>query len=256
MVRLHPAPPVTACVRSSFLPKARLFSAGERPKPLCRDLPGTKIDGKQKSLSAGLRKSHETLVIFPVFMNTLVGYVIAKYKFKARGIYYGIIVFSMTIPTLGATSAIFKLYSDLNLYDTGPLLLFVTSLGAGGMNFLVMHAYFRNVPWEYAEAAFMDGAGHFMVFLRIMLPMALPAMGAIALIAGIGAWNEYMNVLMYMPSTPTLASGLYGLSTTLPRLGNTPAYYAALVIALIPILVIFCIFSDKIMRNFSVGGLK
>ena len=195
-------------------------------------------------------------VIFPVFMNTLVGYVIAKYKFKARGIYYGIIVFSMTIPTLGATSAIFKLYSDLNLYDTGPLLLFVTSLGAGGMNFLVMHAYFRNVPWEYAEAAFMDGAGHFMVFLRIMLPMALPAMGAIALIAGIGAWNEYMNVLMYMPSTPTLASGLYGLSTTLPRLGNTPAYYAALVIALIPILVIFCIFSDKIMRNFSVGGLK
>ncbi|MFR6641464.1 MAG: hypothetical protein ACLUSP_09205 [Christensenellales bacterium] len=73
---------------------------------------------------------------------------------------------------------------------------------------------------------------------------------------GIGAWNAYMDVLLYNPDWPTLASGLYGLSRTLPRLGNTPAYYAALVIALIPILVLFCIFSDKIMKNFSVGGLK
>ena len=195
-------------------------------------------------------------VILPVFMNTLVGYVISKYKFKARNIFYAVIIFSMTIPTLGTTSAIFKLYSDLNLYDTGPLLLIITNLGAGGMNFLVMYAYYKNVPWEYAEAAFVDGAGHLDIFLRIMIPIACPAMVAIGLISGIGAWNEYMNVLMYMPSTPTLASGLYGLSLTLPREGNTPAYYAALVIALIPILVIFGIFSDKIMQNFSVGGIK
>lgn len=190
------------------------------------------------------------------FMNALVGYVVSKYKFKARNIYYGVIIFSMTIPIMGTTGATFKLYSDLNLYDKGPLLQFVANMGAGGMNFLVMYAFFKNVSWEYAEAAFMDGADHFTVFLRIMLPMAKPAMGAIALISGIGLWNEYMNVLMFMPSTPTLASGLYGLSTTLPRLGNTPAYYAALVIALVPILIIFCLFSDKIMQNFSVGGLK
>lgn len=86
--------------------------------------------------------------------------------------------------------------------------------------------------------------------------MAVPVVGALALLNGIGAWNAYMDVLLYNPDWPTLASGLYGLSRTLPRLGNTPAYYAALVIALIPILVLFCIFSDKIMKNFSVGGLK
>lgn len=143
-----------------------------------------------------------------------------------------------------------------NFVKVNHLLHFVTHLGAGGVGFLVIYAFFKNISWEYAEAAFIDGAGHFTVFFKIMLPMAVPVVGALALLNGIGAWNAYMDVLLYNPDWPTLASGLYGLSRTLPRLGNTPAYYAALVIALIPILVLFCIFSDKIMKNFSVGGLK
>lgn len=192
----------------------------------------------------------------PLMANICVGYAVSKYKFKARNLYYGVLIFCMTVPIIGTTGATLQLYSDLGLYNTGPLLHLVTHLGAGGIGFLVIYAFYKNVSWEYAEAAFIDGAGHFTVFFRIMIPMAIPAMGALALINGIAAWNTYMDVLLYNPDWPTLASGLYGLSRTLPRLGNTPAYYAALVIALIPILVIFCIFSDKIMQNFSIGGLK
>ena len=185
----------------------------------------------------------------PLFMNICVGYAVSKYKFRLRNVYYGVIVFCMTVPIIGTTGATMQLYSNL-------LLHFVTHLGAGGVGFLVIYAFFKNISWEYAEAALIDGAGHFTVFFKIMLPMAVPVVGALALLNGIGAWNAYMDVLLYNPDWPTLASGLYGLSRTLPRLGNTPAYYAALVIALIPILVLFCIFSDKIMKNFSVGGLK
>lgn len=192
----------------------------------------------------------------PLFMNICVGYAVSKYKFKLRNVYYGVIVFCMTVPVIGTTGATMQLYSNLGLYNTGPLLHFITHLGAGGVGFLVIYAFFKNISWEYAEAAFIDGGGHFTVFFKIMLPMAVPVVGALALLNGIGAWNAYMDVLLYNPDWPTLASGLYGLSRTLPRLGNTPAYYAALVIALIPILVLFCIFSDKIMKNFSVGGLK
>ena len=194
--------------------------------------------------------------VFPIFMNTCVGYAVSKYKFKARNVYYGVLIFCMTVPIIGTTGATLKLYSDIGIYNTGPVLQIFTHLGAGGVGFLVLYAFFKNISWEYAEAAFIDGAGHFTVFFRIMIPMAIPAMGALMLLNGISAWNSYMDVLMYNPGWPTLASGLYGLSRTLPRLGNTPAYYAALIIALIPILVIFSIFSDKIMRNFTVGGLK
>lgn len=192
----------------------------------------------------------------PLLANTCVGYAVSKYKFKLRNVYYGVLIFCMTVPIIGTTGATMQLYSDLRLYNTGPLLQLFTHLGAGGIGFLVIYAFFKNISWEYAEAALIDGAGHFTVFFRIMVPMAIPAMGALALINGIAAWNAYQDVLLYNPDWPTLASGLYGLSRTLPRLGNTPAYYAALVISLIPILIIFCLFSDKIMKNFSVGGLK
>ena len=194
--------------------------------------------------------------VLPVFMNICVGYAVSKYKFKARNVYYGVLIFCMTVPIIGTTGAKFKLYSDLGIYNTGPILQFITHLGAGGMGFLVIYAFFKNISWEYAEAAFIDGASHFAVFFRIMIPMAVPAAGALMLLNGITAWNAYMDVLLYNPDWPTLASGLYGLSRTLPRLGNTPAYYAALIISLIPILVIFSIFSDRIMQNFTVGGLK
>ena len=192
----------------------------------------------------------------PLLANTCVGYAVSKYKFKLRNVYYGVLIFCMTVPIIGTTGATMQLYADLRLYNTGPLLQLFTRLGAGGIGFLVIYAFLKNISWEYAEAALIDGAGHFTVFFRIMVPMAIPAMGALALINGIAAWNAYQDVLLYNPDWPTLASGLYGLSRTLPRLGNTPAYYAALVISLIPILIIFCLFSDKIMKNFSVGGLK
>ena len=194
--------------------------------------------------------------ICPLFANACVAYAVSKYDFKLKNAYYGVIIFAMTIPIMGTTGATMQLFADLNLYNKGPLLNICTSFVPGGMSFLVLYAFFRNVSWEYAEAVLIDGGGHFTVFFKIMIPMAIPAVGALALVNGIAAWNSYMDVLLYNPDWPTVASGLYGLSRTLPRLGNTPAYYAALVISIIPLLAVFITFSDKVMANFTVGGLK
>ncbi len=191
-----------------------------------------------------------------VLMSSCTGYIISKYKFKLNGFIYAVIIFSMTVPTVGTTGAMFKLVDDtLHIYNT-PLYVLLHYLTGTGMNFLVMYGFFKNVSWNYAEAAFIDGAGHFRVFVHIMLPQAKMVMLTLAIISGITAWNEYMDVLLYLPDFPTIASGMYGVSRTLPRSGNTPAYYAALVISIIPVLVLFSCFSDTIMKNFSVGGLK
>lgn len=72
----------------------------------------------------------------PLFMNICVGYAVSKYKFRLRNVYYGVIVFCMTVPIIGTTGATMQLYSNLSLYNTGPLLHFVTHLGAGGVGFL------------------------------------------------------------------------------------------------------------------------
>ena len=80
----------------------------------------------------------------------------------------------------------------------------------------------------------------------------------LCIMAFIGAWNDYMTMILYMPDFPTLASGLYVIEASLKRGdgGNYPVYYAALMISCIPIIVIFSVFSDIIMSNFTIGGLK
>jgi raffinose/stachyose/melibiose transport system permease protein/N-acetylglucosamine transport system permease protein len=96
------------------------------------------------------------------------------------------------------------------MYNTywGPI---VASFGGFGMGFVLLYGFFKNISWTYAEAAFLDGAGHFTVFLRIMVPMAMPAITAIAIQGAIGIWNEYYTFYMYAPDRVTVALGLYGL---------------------------------------------
>ncbi len=190
-----------------------------------------------------------------VLMSSFTGYCLAKYNFKGKNLMHAIIIFSMTIPIVGTTGAAFKLMSDLKIYNT-PFYVLFTSLSGIGLNFLIMYGFFKNISWSYAEAAFIDGASHYTVFFKIMLPMAKPIVFTLSIMSGITYWNEYMNVLLYLPDYPTIASGLFSVSRTLPRLGNTPAYFAALVISLVPVLIIFSLFSDVIMKNFTVGGLK
>ena len=191
-----------------------------------------------------------------VLMSAFTGYALAKYRFKLRGFMYGVIIFTMTIPTVGTTGALFNLvYNVLHIYDS-PLYVILKHLCGTGLNFLVLYGFFRNVSWSYAEAAFMDGAGHARVFFSIMLPQALPAIVTLSIVSGIAAWNDYMDVLMYLPSFPTIASGMYGVSRTMPRQGYSTVYFAALVISMLPILILFTCFSNVIMKNFAVGGLK
>ena len=125
----------------------------------------------------------------------------------------------------------------------------------------VAHAQFlatkEELPAFVPQAAsFVDGGGHWTVFFKIMLPIAKVPILTLAVMSAIGSWNDYMTMLLYMPSYPTIASGLYLLSSTLPRLGNAPLYYAALVISVIPVLAIYATCSDMIMNNFTMGGLK
>ena len=190
-----------------------------------------------------------------VFMCCVTGYVMSKYTFKARGFIYGVIIFTMTIPVVGTSGSMFKLCNDLNLYNTVFQVLLL-HLGGLGFNFLVMYGFFTNISWSYAEAVFIDGGGDFTVFFKIMLPQAKPCILTLCIVAFIGEWNNYMTPLLYLPDFPTVASGLYLITKDAVRDNQVPRSFAALIISVIPVIVVFATFSDTIMKNFSVGGLK
>ncbi len=190
-----------------------------------------------------------------IFFQAVTGYCFAKFDFKAKPTMMAVAIFCLTVPIVGTTGAQYQVYIALGLFDS-PLQIILTSMGGFGGNFLIMLAIFKNISWSYAEAVFIDGGNQYTAFFKIMLPQAMPAMITLFITGAIARWNDYLSVLMFMPSFPTLATGLYMISTSLVRYGGATYYYAGLVISTIPILIVFALFSESMMKNLSMGGLK
>ncbi len=189
-----------------------------------------------------------------ILCSSLFAYVMAKYDFKGRNAIYTLFIVVMTMPIVGNGGAYYVFIRQLGIFDT-PLYPLLVNVYCFTGNFLYMYAAFKSISWSYAEAVFIDGGNHYTVLFRIMLPQAMPILGTLFLTSAIGQWNEYTNILMYLPSYPTVASGLYSVRSILNRMGIT-FYFTGLVIATIPILILYMIFSNTLMKNLALGGIK
>lgn len=190
-----------------------------------------------------------------VFCPLVTAYIVSKYRFFGRDFLYALTVTVLTIPIVGTSGSMLKLCGDLGIYDS-PWYVVCTSLSGFTGIFLVCYGFYKSVSWSYAEAAMIDGADAFRIFFKIMLPQALPIMLTYAITMGIETWQDYGTMLVYMPSWPTLASGLFEYQAIAVRSVDYPRYYAGLIISMIPTVTIFAVFSNKIMTSISIGGLK
>ncbi len=199
------------------------------------------------------------ITLLATFINTMLSsmaaYVIARYRFKGRNLIYSIALFTLIMPIVGTLPAQFRLMQSLGLYNSilGILVLYS---GSFGFTFFIMHGYFKNISPTYAEAAFVDGASDFQVFLKIMLPMAKPIMISLAIIYGIGIWNDYITPSIYLRNYPTLALGIRYLTQTMVSQGAYAEMFATMIISIVPILAVFIAFRNTIMENMVAGGLK
>lgn len=190
-----------------------------------------------------------------LFASCLTAYVVAKYKFKASGLIYTVAIFIQIIPLVGSVTGMYDLlWGKLQIADE-PFLIWPIWFGGFGFSFLILYSAFKSVPWSYAESAFIDGAGHFTTFIRIMLPTIKPVLASLFVVNFMGAWNDYMTAYLYMPSFAPLSLAVYLLQSDATRIAY-PVYLAVIVISVIPIIALFISFQKLIMENTSVGGLK
>lgn len=194
-------------------------------------------------------------MILTLFFHACTTYVVCKYKFVGGKFLYSMVLITMMFPLYGTLPAAFRAYKEVGIYDNWGIL--VTAFGGfSGGTFLILYAFWKGVAWEYAESAFMDGAGHFNVFFYIMFPLVLPVASVLFLTGFIGHWNEVMNIALYMPSLPTLAYGLYVYEEIMKYRANQPAFFSGILIATIPCFVLFVLFQNTIMTTVNIGGLK
>lgn len=191
-------------------------------------------------------------------MPCLVAYVTAKYRFRFNKVIYYTVIFVMVTPIVGsAPSQIFIMDEVFGLYDTFPGMWFM-SANFLGTYYLVFYSIFKGLSWEYAEAAFIDGASHFNVMIRVMFPLIRTTFGVIMLLNFISFWNNYQTPLMFMPSNPTAAWGVqfFELGAENHIKKDVPLRLAASVILMTPVLVTFILFRNKLAGNLTVGGIK
>lgn len=186
----------------------------------------------------------------------LVAYVCAKFDFKFSGVIYLIVIVAMALPIVGSAPSEIRILRALGMYDTiwGN---WIQKFHFLGMYFLVFYARFKSLSKEYMEAAYVDGANEFQVLTKVMLPLVKTVFSTVFLIKFVDYWNDYQTPILYMPSYPTLAVGVYNLSyTTVGVMSYTPMRMAACIILLVPIFILFVMFKDKLMGNLTAGGVK
>ena len=188
---------------------------------------------------------------------SMASYVIAKYKFKLSKLLYTMAIVVMLIPSIGTIAALYKFMISTHLFNTHLGLVLLYS-GGFGFNFILLYGFFKSVSWSYAEAGFVDGASDAQVFLRIMLPQARPGIIAVAIIQGINVWNDYFNPYMFLQdkSKMPLAVGIYNLVQEQSYAADWPKLFAAMIVATVPVLIVYAIFSNTIIENTVAGGLK
>lgn len=196
--------------------------------------------------------------ILGAIMPCIAAYLTAKYKSWFNNIAYAIVVFTMIIPIIGNLPSMLQVLDFLGLYNTiyGVWIMKASFLG---MYFLVFYGTFKSVSWEYAEAAIIDGAGHFRIMFNIMMPLIKNTIVTVFILLFIANWNDYQTPMIYMPDMPTAAYGLHKFIKQNGGHGSNqipPIQLAAGMVILLPILTIFLILKDTIMNNISMGGLK
>lgn len=203
--------------------------------------------------------------LFMTIMRSLIGmafsvasaYCVSKYKFFGSKFYFYYGVVFCSVPIYGGVSATFNLFHALGMYDTIFSIMFMSITPYS--NFLFYFGFFNSISWEYAEAAFMDGANHFQVFIKIMLPQIVPVLFTFLVIAFIGNWNDWWTNYLYLPSRPMIAYGLYKITTQLATgegsVGWT-TYFAASFLSLLVTGAFFGVFSKRILSTVYTGGLK
>ena len=193
-----------------------------------------------------------------MIVSAMAAYVVNKYDFALKNVIYIVSIFIMIIPTTGSIATTYKLMNDLGLAGHRYGLIILAASGFG-FNFFMIFSAFANLSWSYAESAMIDGAGHMKVFFNIMLPLIKPVLFSVGLIAFIGLWNDYYSPYMYMREEPTLAVGIYLMSFNITNGENAydyPGLFALIMMATIPIIVVFSIFQKTIMANTVAGGIK
>ncbi len=190
-----------------------------------------------------------------IFLASMVAYGIARFNFKGKGFLASYFLFGMMFPIQISVLPLFIILKKMSLLNTlgGMILVY-----AAGMSLpvYIFQKFFRTVPKSLDESARIDGAKEFTIYLKIILPLCKPVVFTVALINSVGYWNDFYMPMVFLgkKTCRTLTLAIYNYLNEFLKQMNVS--FAAVIITLIPIILIYFLFSSQIIEGITGGAVK
>ncbi|XID90262.1 carbohydrate ABC transporter permease [Paenibacillaceae bacterium WGS1546] len=194
--------------------------------------------------------------VLALFIYAMAAYVLARVEFRLRNAIFMLLSLSILVPVIAMVQPIFKIVNELNLYDTKTALIIVNTAIGMPVSLFLLRNFFNSIPKELEEAAYLEGSGFFNTFLKIMLPLARPALASAGILVFLNTWNEFLFALLLTgsPETRTLPLSLNYFVKALTY--DYAALFAAVTMTILPSILIYVILQEQISKSLAGGAVK
>lgn len=195
-----------------------------------------------------------TQTVLYLFITSLAAFAFSRLKFKGRKVLFYICLSSMMVPGIINIVPNFLIITKLGLYNNLFAIILPGLSGVYGV--FMLRQFMLGIPFDYDDAARIDGCSNLQIYFRVILPMCAPALAALAVFTFQGAWNDFLWPLIVTSeeSTMTLSSGFY---VFLQSNAQYPGLLmASAIVAALPIVIVFIFGQKYFLQGISTGGIK
>ena len=195
------------------------------------------------------------VVAVSVMMGSMLAYVLNRFRFPGNGLIRNLFMIATLIPGIAMQVTTYQNMTDMNLVNTLHGYIILMS-GTDVISIYIFLQFFENLDVALDESAVLEGCTYFGVFFRILLPLTVPAIVTVAVLKGVGVYNEYYNANLYLNSGTfyTVSTALYSFSG--PFKSSYNIICAGVLLTLIPSLVVFLLFQKQVYAGLASGSVK
>jgi multiple sugar transport system permease protein len=193
-----------------------------------------------------------------VVVGSFAAYALARLKLRFKFPLLALVLSITTFPQIAIAAPLFRLWSDIGLYDTliGLVIPYLTF--ALPLSIYILVSFFKEIPKDLEEAALVDGATHFQAFRKVVVPLAAPGLATTAILTFIAAWNEFLLAftLTSSPSARTVPVAIQQFSGSSQFEVPLGTQSAASIVISIPLIVLVLLFQKRIVAGLTAGAVK
>jgi trehalose/maltose transport system permease protein len=263
LILLYTLAPFYWAVRSSLVPQSELFATPVAYWPAHPTLANYRLvlgsdQFRQALLNSTVVATSVTLIALA--LGTLAAYALGRFTFRGRTPLLYLILSMTMFPQIAVLGALYDMVNRFHLYNTLPALVLTYLIFTLPFTVWVLTNFFKALPGELEEAAYVDGATPFQVFYRVLLPLALPGLVTTGLLAAIAAWNEFLFALSFTqtPDKRTVPLAIFYFTGVTGSGFEVPwgQMMAATVIVTVPIVALVLAFQRRILAGLTAGAVK